>query len=39
MFQKSFSKKAPKDMHSQNEDKIEIPSEKNRANIDKLRLV
>ena len=28
MFQKSFSKKAPKDMLSQNEDKIEIPSEK-----------
>ena len=28
MFQKSFSKKAPKELHSQNEDKIEIPSEK-----------
>ena len=28
MFQKSFSKKAPKELHPQNEDKIEIPSEK-----------
>ena len=28
MFQKSFSKKAPKELHQQNEDKIEIPSEK-----------